>query len=446
MATDISSHQPPPAVGCPSAGTSAPGAAERAHHKPRKFSSFMKRLANLKSSSTGPSSSLGSRSANVVGSQRSASFSHGSPSTHHAKAHHLPSLSRASSNGHLSLAVSGNCPSTSSETLTSSNISGDVVDDDRTAQASTKSRPPPSATTATTSAFSSPTPSVRSLTTTLTTIQSTAPGSMLNANYNPHPSHHHNPNGPPQMYSAPFPGSGPPASPAPQGNNSGLLHPATYNAATANGVWTDNASIITLASSSKRRRRHSADTDASVRAVAPSSVFGGSRESLPLSVLSGNLDSSIASRSVAGERASLYGATSFGGRSVGSGDAASITGGNTGSLMGEISIANVPVNSSPLVSPISNRDSLPTGRHSRRSSAWGVEGDVDECDERKSLDARSASLKGEGDDDEAASVRDGSSNVGIWHDVLGKPEKGRRSGELSKDKLTVTTTMGSGRC
>lgn len=31
------------------------------------------------------------------------------------------------------------------------------------------------------------------------------------------------------------------------------------------------------------------DTDASVRALAPSSVFGGSRESLPLSVLSGNI-------------------------------------------------------------------------------------------------------------------------------------------------------------
>ncbi len=32
------------------------------------------------------------------------------------------------------------------------------------------------------------------------------------------------------------------------------------------------------------------DTDASVRALAPGSVWGGSRESLPLSVLSGNLD------------------------------------------------------------------------------------------------------------------------------------------------------------
>lgn len=43
---------------------------------------------------------------------------------------------------------------------------------------------------------------------------------------------------------------------------------------------------MTLASSSKRRRRNSVDTNASVRALAPSSLFGGSRESLPLSVLS----------------------------------------------------------------------------------------------------------------------------------------------------------------
>lgn len=43
---------------------------------------------------------------------------------------------------------------------------------------------------------------------------------------------------------------------------------------------------MTLASSSKRRRRNSVDTNASVRALAPSSIFGGSRESLPLSVLS----------------------------------------------------------------------------------------------------------------------------------------------------------------
>lgn len=60
------------------------------------------------------------------------------------------------------------------------------------------------------------------------------------------------------------------------------------------------------------------DTDASVRALAPSSLFGGSRESLPLSVLSSNIDTGLtvaphqARASVVGgpnERASIYSAT-----------------------------------------------------------------------------------------------------------------------------------------
>lgn len=66
-------------------------------------------------------------------------------------------------------------------------------------------------------------------------------------------------------------------------------HPTTYHTATANNVLTDDASILTLASSSKRRRRNSVDTNASIKALAPASVFGGSRESLPLSVLSGTV-------------------------------------------------------------------------------------------------------------------------------------------------------------
>lgn len=56
------------------------------------------------------------------------------------------------------------------------------------------------------------------------------------------------------------------------------------------------------------------DTDASVRAMAPSSVFGGSRESLPLSVLSGNdvrnsmsgVPGGTGGGATAGERASIY--------------------------------------------------------------------------------------------------------------------------------------------
>lgn len=60
------------------------------------------------------------------------------------------------------------------------------------------------------------------------------------------------------------------------------------------------------------------DTDASVRALAPSSLFGGSRESLPLSVLSANIDPASgtpgihqarASGGGPNERASVYSAT-----------------------------------------------------------------------------------------------------------------------------------------
>lgn len=62
------------------------------------------------------------------------------------------------------------------------------------------------------------------------------------------------------------------------------------------------------------------DTDASVRALAPSSVWGGSRESLPLSVLSANMDGirdmpptpglhQSASRIAGNERTSIYSTT-----------------------------------------------------------------------------------------------------------------------------------------
>ena len=192
----------------------------------------MKRLANLKSSTAGQSSS---RTGNTVArTERSASFSHASTTKHSVKNGNLQPLSRASSNGHLSFAVSDvgqhHYYQTSTDTLTTGSDEGHHEPcDERRTLASTKSRPAPSATTATTaSAWSSPSHSVRSLTTTLTTVQSTAPGSMLNA-YNPHPTHHHNPNDPPVMYSAPFPSHGPaPYSPAPP-SSSGLLHPATYS-------------------------------------------------------------------------------------------------------------------------------------------------------------------------------------------------------------------------
>ncbi|GAB1740570.1 hypothetical protein NU219Hw_g5666t1 [Hortaea werneckii] len=140
------------------------------------------------------------------------------------------------------------------------------------------------------STFSSPNQSQQSLTTTLTTIQSATPGNALGQSSSGQPaSQPHNGTGGPVMFSHHYP-----TSPAPLATPASAIPrhvadtmPNSYNAATANNVLTDNASILTLASSSKRRRR-SMDTDASVRAIPPSSVWGGSRESLPLSVLSGN--------------------------------------------------------------------------------------------------------------------------------------------------------------
>lgn len=139
------------------------------------------------------------------------------------------------------------------------------------------------------STFSSPNHSERSLTTTLTTIQSTAPSAMLNQQQAAHVASAQSSTGQtPSQFSHQFPVS--PTSIVPT-HLSQQSNPMTYNAATANNMLTDNASVLTLASSTKRRRRNSLDTDASVRALAPSSVWGGSRESLPLSVLSGNVES-----------------------------------------------------------------------------------------------------------------------------------------------------------
>lgn len=134
------------------------------------------------------------------------------------------------------------------------------------------------------STFSSPAPSVRSLTTTLTTIQSAAPYGQNGTSTTPN-------NLQSVQFSQPFPATSPASAIPAHLTPSGV--PNTYQAATANGILTDNASILTLASSSKRHRRRSMDTDASVRALAPSSVWGGSRESLPLSVLSANIDSGM---------------------------------------------------------------------------------------------------------------------------------------------------------
>ncbi|KAL4929544.1 uncharacterized protein BDV17DRAFT_261158 [Aspergillus undulatus] len=246
------------------------------------------------------------------------------------------------------------------------------------------------------STFSSPAPSVRSLTTTLTTVQSAAPSTHIyNQQNNAHHGHHYttaSSSSTQQVhFSHQFPSSPATAVPphlAPHG------HSVTYSVATANNVLTDNASILTLASSSKRRRRNSLDTNASVRALAPSSVFGGSRESLPLSVLSGVGEASNASvlnapgvlsrPSLVGlasaERASVYSSSgvapsgergSFYAKSPVAGDGASIR-----------SAAHSHARQDSNAASISTQPIQPQpqpGRISRRSSGWGeITGDDNE--------------------------------------------------------------------
>ncbi|EAQ84106.1 hypothetical protein CHGG_10510 [Chaetomium globosum CBS 148.51] len=237
------------------------------------------------------------------------------------------------------------------------------------------------------STFSSPAPSVRSLTTTLTTIQTVAPATGNN-NQTTTNQHSHNSNSQVIHFNQPFP-TGSPASAIPAhlaSGTTGASSPATYHTATANNLLTDNASILTLASSSKRRRRRSFDTDASVRALAPSSLWGGSRESLPLSVLSATMDGTVGGPTTPGlhrgassgmggiganERTSIYSATGILGTTAasernsfyakqgyGSGDGASVRSGLFGhgradSVAGSIGggLAVPPSGTSPLASP-----------------------------------------------------------------------------------------------
>lgn len=167
------------------------------------------------------------------------------------------------------------------------------------------------------STFSSPAPSARSVATTLSTIQSQMTNGVLAgaANNNANPAAQ--PNSRNQQHESvqySQPQALVTAMPPGDRNPRNQYRPATYSAIIANNLLNDNISILTLASSTQRRRRRSWDTDydhASVRALPPSQ-FGGSRESLPLSVLSANLDGqqptspglttarSIAERSVSG--------------------------------------------------------------------------------------------------------------------------------------------------
>jgi len=269
------------------------------------------------------------------------------------------------------------------------------------------------------STFSSPAPSVRSLATTLTTVQSAAPSTQLyptqNTQGHAHGSSTQSSGTQQVQFSHQFPTSSSPATALP---GHLIPHTHTYNTATANNVLTDNASILTLASSSKRRRRNSLDTNASVRALAPSSIFGGSRESLPLSVLSGNVIEpsnsstfnaqgvlsrpsmvglasaeriSVYSTSAAvplaatGERGSFYTAR----QTPTTGDGASIRSGAPSHSRNDSTAASITGVSSPLA--------LASGRVSRRGSGWGeITGDEDEEDRAERTDDKSLVKPGDG--------------------------------------------------
>lgn len=265
------------------------------------------------------------------------------------------------------------------------------------------------------STFSSPAPSVRSLTTTLTTVQSAAPSNQVHAAQNAHNGLTHintiqSTSTQQVQFSHQFPTtpvSAVPSHLAPHG------HP-TYSSATANNILTDNASILTLASSSKRRRRNSVDTNASIRALPPSSIFGGSRESLPLSVLSGSAvePSSASAFSVGGvpnrpslvglastERASVYSAsgvtplnsagerTSLHTNRQGLDGASVRSGLNSHHARNDSAAASISggIIGSPLASPVVSQTL--SGRVSRRSSGWGGIPD-DESDEGKPVEKK----------------------------------------------------------
>ena len=213
------------------------------------------------------------------------------------------------------------------------------------------------------STFSSPTPSVRSLTTTLTTIQSAAPSNNVYATH--HQNNYSNYTGTNQQNGVEFTHQFPttPISAVPPHLSP---NPTTNNTATANNLLSDNASVLTLASSSKRRRRNSLDTNASIRALPPSSLFSTSRESLPLSVLSGS--------AVEPSNASIIGRSGIGNTSVNERDRGSIRSGR-------------------LSHHVRNDSSTGTigiqGRMSRRSSGWGeIPGEDEENEENGNTQPR----------------------------------------------------------
>ena len=295
------------------------------HSRRRPFTNWMKRLASLKhpNSDSGPNATSKRQLQSSYLKNRKANISKNNPYPVSGKPALEPSTAPGG-NGHLAFytppsgrSISYNSRSQSKTSIPASNddqlaptignksIAPTVSTSPDTVSDAAHSKAPTTGTLGGAvsssgvgggegSTFSSPAPSERSLTTTLTTMQSTAPSNMLAGNTTQGqqgaltvPQAHPSSQTSNVQFSHQFPSPSPASAiPSHMTGQSGGGHPATYSTATANDRLTDDASIMTLASSSKRRRRNSLDTNASVRALAPSSIFGGSRESLPLSVLS----------------------------------------------------------------------------------------------------------------------------------------------------------------
>ncbi|KAF2127443.1 hypothetical protein P153DRAFT_345141 [Dothidotthia symphoricarpi CBS 119687] len=351
------------------------------HTRKRPFAGWMKRLANLKPSSSDSPSGSGKKSSSALEAKAKKAA---------AKNYPYPESAYATNSTPARHSVSTTNTPHSHESLTS-------AEGCRTEQNRAKSTAPTVATVPETvhsmrskadtgsnfvggnSTFSSPNASEHSLTTTLTTIQSTAPSNILAAAQpQPTPS-----TAPPVHFSHQFPTSPPPSAIPP--HLAPHQQPHSYQGATANNILTDNASILTLASSSKRRRRNSADTNASVRALAPSSQYGGSRESLPLSILSATADAIYSpSTRPSGfpnpERVSLYSASGvtapvlssernsyYAAKQNTNADGLSVRSGLLGHGRTE-SISSMRANpTSPLASP---RDQLAPAKISRQSLDW----------------------------------------------------------------------------
>jgi hypothetical protein len=408
------------------------------HSRRRPFSNWMKRLASLKhpSSDSGPNgtSKRNQNSANSKNKKGNAAKNNPYPDSGKPQ---LDNSIPNSGNGHLSFytppsgrSISYASPSQSKTSIPMSSDGQQAPTIGNKSMAPTVSTnqdtvsdvaPSKAGTTATAggavssngigggegSTFSSPAPSIRSLTTTLTTMQSTAPSNLLGGNNNqglavPQSSQQQS-NAP---FSHQFPTSPVSAIPSHLANPTSGGHPATYSTATANDRLTDNASIMTLASSSKRRRRNSLDTNASVRALAPSSIYGGSKESLPLSVLSsshneqGSTSGHHQSRQVSvglanAERASVYSSSGiapalpsernsyYAGKQTNAGDGGSVRSGLVGHGRTDSitrSIGGLAGTDSSLTSP---REVPAPGRVSRRNSGWGEVNEEDSDDEGK---------------------------------------------------------------